>query len=218
MGHSTQRPEWPCSLIGKHFPLPGGTAARLAPVLHGHVGGNMSALDILLATAVTVVAVLVGISLRRIGAAWLTYRGPRLVICPENQRSASLVLDVLHAVATAAGGNPELRLAGCSRWPGMSGCGQPCLAHVRGKDSRLENVLRLWYEGKYCTWCGQPVEEAYWTACKPAVLTPGKTLLRWDEIPAQETLDVLATALPVCFHCYVRAQAETGHVGWAARS
>jgi hypothetical protein len=170
----------------------------------------MSVLTSLIAIGVTLVLLLAGIGLRRIIAAFLEYRGHRLVTCPENQRPAGVLVDAWHAAATAAGGDPMLRVTGCSRWPDHSGCGQECLAQVESapQDCRLENVLRHWYEGKYCAWCGQPVHEAYWTACRPVVLSHDGALLQWDEIPTAQLPDVLSAAVPICFHCYARAQAD----------
>lgn len=168
----------------------------------------MSALMGLIAIGVTLVALLAGIGLRRMIAAWLVYRGHRLVNCPENQKPAGVVVDAWHAAATAMGGNPKLRLSGCSRWP--KDCGQECLAQVESapEDCRLEKVLRHWYEGKYCAWCGEPVAEAYWTACRPAVLSSDGALLQWGEIPTAQIPEVLSAAAPICFHCYARAQSE----------
>jgi len=170
----------------------------------------MSALGVLVALAVTLVALLVAIWLRRITAAWFVFRGHRLVTCPENQQPAGVALDFTHAAWTAAGGNPDLRLTGCTRWPDRSACDQGCLAQVRSSpaDCLPENVLTSWYEGKCCAWCGDPVGPAYWTACKPVVLTGSNVLMEWEEIPIQQVPDVLANAVPVCFSCYARANSQ----------
>ncbi len=45
------------------------------------------------------------------------YSGARSVSCPENHQSAAVNIDALHAAVTGIDGNPELRLADCTRWP-----------------------------------------------------------------------------------------------------
>ena len=43
----------------------------------------------------------------RLVSSWFKYRGQRVVICPENQRPAGVVLDAGHAALTALGKPPE---------------------------------------------------------------------------------------------------------------
>ena len=171
----------------------------------------MSGLDLLIAVGVTLVAMAVGIALRRAITAWFLYRGQRIVTCPENQQSAGVVVDAWHAAVTApAREGVELRLTGCTRWPEHRDCDQKCLAQLESSpsDCLVKNMLKRWYDGKYCAWCGQPVGEAYWTSCKPVVLTRHATLLQWDEIPIGQLTGALATGSPVCFPCYARANCE----------
>lgn len=56
--------------------------------------------------------------------------GGRLVACPQDQHSAVVNLDARHAAATGLHGHPDLRLCDCTRWPGRSNCGQPCLSQA----------------------------------------------------------------------------------------
>jgi len=56
------------------------------------------------------------------------YRTPRILRCPETGGTAEVRIDARHAAATAVPGPPELRVAGCSRWPERKGCAQACLA------------------------------------------------------------------------------------------
>jgi hypothetical protein len=58
-------------------------------------------------------------------------RGPRIVRCPENGRTASIELDAPHATITQATmGSPILRVKRCSRWPRHQDCDQECLSQV----------------------------------------------------------------------------------------
>jgi len=128
-----------------------------------------------------------------------------------------VVVDAGHAAATAIGGAPDLRLAGCSRWPEYAGCVQQCLSQIYSspESCRVRSILTQWYEGKCCVWCGKPVSEAYWTNCNPTVLTAGLTK-EWSEIPVVELPETLATAQPVCFDCYAghgRGKATAAQAG-----
>src|ERR1035437_6990811 len=74
--------------------------------------------------AVVVIAIAAGfvaILLGRQGLAWWKYRGQRVIVCPENQLPAGVVVDARHAAASSLLGAPELRLAACSRWPAFGG-------------------------------------------------------------------------------------------------
>lgn len=175
--------------------------------MHTPLRSTMSAGLQILSVAVTLAAVAVGIALRRINRAWWRFRGVRVVLCPENQRPAAMRVDAWHAAATALGDHPDLRLSACSRWPERADCGQECVRQVRSApdECRVLNIITQWYEGKYCVSCGQPVSRAYWTACKPALLTPQGSQ-QWDEIPPDRLPETLATAMPLCFQCQARLE------------
>jgi len=159
-----------------------------------------------IATAVVVVAILLaGIAGWRLGKAWLAYRGKRVISCPENHTPASVSLDVRHAVASAFRGEPDLRLSACSRWPERSGCGQDCLFQIERapEDCLVRNILVRWYKDKNCAWCGRPIGEIRLGEHKPAVLTADRQSVEWNQIPAEELPQTLATGLPLCFGCHM---------------
>jgi hypothetical protein len=58
--------------------------------------------------------------------AFLRYRKPRIVRCPETGGAAEIRIDARHAAATAIPGPPEVRVEGCSRWPERECCDQAC--------------------------------------------------------------------------------------------
>jgi hypothetical protein len=169
----------------------------------------MPVLGVLIAVGLTMAAVAVGIAARRMSAAWLKFRGRRVVTCPGDHRPAGVTVDAAHAALTACGGRLELRLSGCSHWPDRAACGQPCLSQIEAapQDCLVRSILAKWYEGKYCVRCGTPVGEIYWTGCPPALLTSSDVIKEWSQIPAAQLLDTLGAARPVCFHCYVQENA-----------
>jgi hypothetical protein len=154
-----------------------------------------------------VAVVLAGIAVWRLAGAWLKYRGPLEVTCPENQKPAGVELNTRHAAATALGGKPELQLSACSRWPEHAGCGQECLSQIAAspEDCLVRNILVKWYAGKKCVSCGRPFEDIDWAGAKPALLTPDKKSVEWSRIPAGQLQETLSTAAPICFSCHMAA-------------
>jgi len=166
----------------------------------------MSTLGVLIAVAVTLVLVALGIAAKRISAAWIEFRGQRLVTCPEDSRPAGVVVDANHAALTAWRGSPDVRLAGCSHWPERAGCGQVCLAQIEAAphDCLVSSILVKWHDGKCCVRCGRPVDEFYWAGGQPALLLSSGVVQEWSEIPAERLPETLEAARPVCFDCYLR--------------
>src|SRR6476646_4234667 len=110
-------------------------------------------------TVVTFAIVLVGALVFQVVRAWLQMRGPRLVTCPETHAPAVVEVDLGHVALTSAAGLRQLRLRDCSRWPEKSHCGQACLAEIEEapNDCLVREVVRRWFDGKACTFCGRPL-------------------------------------------------------------
>ncbi len=60
--------------------------------------------------------------------AYLRFRGPRTVRCPETAGPARIALDAGGAALTALFREPQPRVRRCSEWPARRGCRQACLA------------------------------------------------------------------------------------------
>jgi len=140
----------------------------------------------------------------RLGASWWKYRGNRVIICPENVRPAGVVVDAVHASATALGGSPELRLSSCSRWPERAGCGQECLAQIQAapEDCLVRNIVSDWLAGKKCANCGLVFGEISWAGSPPALLGADKKSVEWKRVAADRIPEALAASLPLCFACH----------------
>lgn len=143
---------------------------------------------------------------------WLRFRGDRVIVCPENQRPAGVVVDALHAAASFSNA-PDLRLSSCSRWPERAGCGQQCLSQIQEspQDCLVRQILALWYEGRVCAMCQQPFGEIQWVVRKPALLRADKISVEWSEVPAEQLSETLATSLPVCFACHMASTLVRQH-------
>jgi hypothetical protein len=60
--------------------------------------------------------------------AYLRYRDPRRVRCPEASCDAEIDIDAWHAAVSAVPGPPRLHVAHCSLWPLREGCAEACVA------------------------------------------------------------------------------------------
>ncbi len=149
----------------------------------------------------------------RFGRTWRRYHGRRLVTCPENQRAAGVTVDARHAAATAFGEKPDLRLSSCSRWPEKADCGQPCLSQIAAapEDCLVRNILVHWYQGKNCAWCHRPVGAIHAAEAQPALLLAGRVSVEWQEVPAEQLTETLATAQPLCFACHMANKMTREH-------
>jgi len=158
----------------------------------------------------TGVVVLVGLGTlflygRRLVAAWLRYRGTRVVVCPETREMVAVEVDAAHAALSAPQGRPDLRLEACTRWPERRSCGQECLGQVESAPEAclLRNILGDWYQGKSCAFCGREFAFVHWHDHKPALLGPDGTLVEWSRFQPEQVVDVLASHKPVCWNCNV---------------
>lgn len=156
------------------------------------------------------VAVLVGLGAlflfaRRLAAAWMTYRGTRVVVCPENREMVAVRVDARHAAATAPQGTPDLRLESCTRWPEKAGCGQECLGQIESAPEAclVKTILGDWYQGRACALCRREFHEIRWHDHQPGLLGPGGAILAWHSFRPEQVVDVLATHEPVCWDCRV---------------
>jgi hypothetical protein len=137
--------------------------------------------------------------------AYLTFRGTRVITCPETGAPAAVEVDAQHAARTAAHGEPDLRLTSCSRWPERQGCGQECLKQVEAApaDCLVRVIVTRWYAGKSCALCGKPVGEINWLTHEPALLSPERRTIEWGEVSPEQLPAVLATHRPVCWGCHL---------------
>ena len=156
------------------------------------------------AVLIAVAVILFGFAAWRLLGAWLKYRGPMVITCPENRRPAGVSVDAGHAAATALSGAPEFRLSDCSRWPERADCGRQCLQQIADSPDNclVRNILVRWYAGKDCAWCHRPIGEIHLGERQPALLMPDQASLEWAQISADRLQELLATALPLCFSCH----------------
>ena len=155
--------------------------------------------------AIVVLMAVAAITLARVVQLWWTYRGARVITCPENLRPAGVFVAAAHVAARPFAKVPELQLSSCSRWPERAGCGQECLKQIEAspEDCLVRTILAKWYAGKRCACCGRPIGEISVSGAQPAVLCADKVSVEWSQIPADRLTETLAAASPICFACHM---------------
>jgi hypothetical protein len=141
------------------------------------------------------------------------YRGKGVLTCPETGEPVAVELDAKRLARTELAGDPELRLQSCSRWPERSGCGQECLLEIASspQDCLVRTRLTRWYEGSRCELCGRDIGEIHWGDHRPALMTPDRRTLEWDEVRPEALAEVLATHHRVCWDCHMAESFRTRH-------
>lgn len=161
---------------------------------------------VLITTAVLVLAV--GLfTVRFVPAvrAYFTFRGKRLVTCPETHEPAAVDVDAKEAGLGAFLSEPTVRLKECSRWPERENCGQDCLQQVEANPETclVWNIVAKWYEGKKCVLCHKPIGPLQHLDHAPALLGPDFRTTEWKYIRPQELPRIFETHQPVCWNCHV---------------
>ncbi len=166
----------------------------------------------LLVAAILIVTFLCVVSIYAVRT-FISFRGKRLVTCPETNKVVAVDVDATHAALTIGRGVPDLRLATCTRWPARHDCGQECLTQIEDspEECLLRNILSSWYEGKACVFCNKVFGEIRLTDHKPALLNAEHRTIEWQEIQPEKIPETLDTHLPVCWNCHIAESFRQEH-------
>jgi len=157
--------------------------------------------------AVTAAALVVYVLYRAYGSVrtYFQFRGKRLVTCPENHQTAAVELDAKEAAREAFAHTPRMQLNECTRWPDRKDCGQQCLREIEmsPSDCLVRNIVIDWFSDKECVYCGKTIAEVkeWWVDHKPALQTPEKQIIPWNEFPAEKLPELFSKCDPVCWSC-----------------
>lgn len=136
---------------------------------------------------------------------YFKFRGKRLVTCPETKKTAAVELDAKQAARQAFSQAPRIQLSECTRWPEHKDCGQECLAEIALSPSEclVRNIVINWFEDKHCAFCGKSIAEVreWWVDHKPALLTPEKRIVVWNEFAAEQLPELFQKCEAVCWSC-----------------
>jgi len=158
--------------------------------------------------SIAALVVLVGVVIFRAipaARAYFTYRGTRLIRCPETRTPEAIKIKAGKAAARSLWCDPELRLSQCSRWPERHDCGQECLRQVEAdpENCLLWNIVSGWYEGKSCVYCQKPFGPLHHLDHAPALRAPDGKTAEWKEFQPQQLPEIFGTCQPVCWNCHV---------------
>lgn len=134
------------------------------------------------------------------------FRGKRVIICPETQHHAAVDVAAFDAAKWfALSGDTDIHLRSCTRWPERADCGQECLRQIEAspEQCRVETIVRSWYAGKSCHFCGKEIGEIVWHERPPAVLRPDGTTAEWKDISPEQLPETFRNCEPVCWACHV---------------
>ena len=137
--------------------------------------------------------------------AYFSFRGERVITCPESHTSEAVEVAAGEAAVGAFLSEPTLRLRECSRWPERQNCGQECLRQIEidPENCLVWNIVAKWYEGKVCVFCRKPIAALHHIDHVPALLGPDHNTAEWKQFQAQDLPQVLETHRPVCWNCHV---------------
>lgn len=133
-----------------------------------------------------------------------TYRGERVVTCPETHEPVGAKIDGWLAARTELAGAPRYVISACSRWPEREGCDQACVPQIAAspRETLVRNIVARWYENKVCAFCGDRIREIHGVV-HPAVRTAAGKIEDWTEIAPEELKKILRDAVAVCPRCDV---------------
>ncbi len=137
--------------------------------------------------------------------AYFTFRGKRLVTCPETHKTEAVDVSAREAAFGAFLNEPTLRLNECSRWPERQNCGQECLQQVEVDPANclVWNRVAKWYEGKSCVFCQKAIGPLQHLEHAPALLGPDFRTNDWKRIRPEQLPEVFSTHQPVCWNCHI---------------
>jgi hypothetical protein len=161
---------------------------------------------ILLTAAVVAIAIglLVFRAIPTLGA-YFTYRGTRLVTCPETHKTVSVDMAAGKAALTAFLGDEQLRLNRCSRWPEREDCGQECVQQIEADPDNclVWNIVSQWYQGKNCVVCHKRFGPMKHLDHPPALMTEDHITKEWKDYRPEDLPAVFAAHSPVCWDCHL---------------
>ena len=137
--------------------------------------------------------------------AYSSFRGKRLITCPESHTSEAVDVAAGEAAVGAFLAEPTLRLKECSRWPERQNCGQECLQQIEANPEGclVWNIVAKWYEGKVCVFCRKEFGPVHHLDHVPALLGPDYRTTEWRQFRAEELPKLFETHQPVCWNCHV---------------
>ena len=137
-----------------------------------------------------------------------TYRGTRVVTCPDGDLPAAVELDRRRAALSAALGRLHLRVRSCSRWRGRHACSRECVPGILAapQEGLVRILVDAWAAGRSCALCGCPVGDELPGSLGPALLGPDGQTVESQDLAPESLPEQLRAHRPVCWYCHVAAK------------
>jgi hypothetical protein len=137
--------------------------------------------------------------------AYFTYKGKRLITCPETHQPEAVDVAAGEAAVGAFLSEPTIHLKECSRWPERQNCGQECLSQIEigPANCLVWNIVSHWYEERNCALCHKPIGRLHHLDHAPALLGPDSKTAEWKDFRPEQLPDVFSKYQPVCWNCHV---------------
>ena len=131
--------------------------------------------------------------------------GARLVDCPETGTVAAVKFDCAHAAFTAVvfDGEPDMRLADCSRWPERGPCEGPCVPQAKAPESSVVGLITHWTGQGHCAICHGELVEAPAVGHHVALLGRDGVTTQWTDVSLASLPRALFESQAVCWNCHV---------------
>ena len=164
--------------------------------------------------------ILVGAPLASTLQTYFKNRGPRPVVCPDDQQNCKVEVDPKFALQAAMRSKEDSRVATCTHWPENGGCGQECLAQVEATPKNLDRLFTKWFEGKPCAICSRALTPSDWRFGRMAFLSEEFKLVDLRQIDMTKLGSIRQPKRPLCWSCHQvekQRQAVPVRIGWEER-
>ena len=134
---------------------------------------------------------------------YASYRGKRIVTCPETHQPVGAEINAGLAARTWLVNDPRFVITSCSRWPERAGCDQACVPQIEAspEETLVRNIVTRWYHDKTCVYCGKSIRDVSGTAIAPALRGVDGELHEWNAVAPEALPALLDTSLAVCASC-----------------
>jgi len=131
--------------------------------------------------------------------------GVRLVDCPETGAVAAVRFDCARAAMTAVAfdGQPDVRLADCSRWPERGPCDGPCVPQAKAPESSVMGLIAHFTGQGHCAICGGHLAEAPAVGHHIALRSPDGVTTQWTDLSLAALPQALLESHAVCWDCHI---------------
>jgi|GEM_PF-2252664 len=150
----------------------------------------------------TIIFAVIALAVLAFGVVAWSYRGKRIVVCPETHEPVGAEIGAVRAAAARLVGDQHVVITSCTRWPERAGCDQACAPDIAAspRETLVTDIVTRWYARTACVLCGKPIHDLG-GAIVPALRNGAGAVTPWSDVPPEELPSLLSTAVAVCASC-----------------